>query len=157
MFSQYLRANADSASEETVPFLAELENINSYAELENMRRASPVMVLLDCMDTVFYLPPLSLQPFVENAFKHAKLDEVTDGYIEIVTYETERYYVAEVNDNGAGFDPRHVTEKSVGLKNACERLRLLSGATVRIRSAPGEGTRVTIRFPKERQKQTRKE
>ena len=157
MFSQYLRANADSASEETVPFLAELENINSYAELENMRRASPVMVLLDCMDTVFYLPPLSLQPFVENAFKHARLDEVTDGYIEIITYETERFYVAEVNDNGVGFDPRHVAGKSVGLKNACERLRLLSGATVRIRSAPGEGTQVTIRFPKERQKQTRKE
>ncbi len=152
MFSKHLRANVDSSSIGVVPFSQELDNINNYIELENMRREKPITVLLDCMDDDFELPILSLQPFIENAFKYSHVENIPDGYIEIKTYETPKTYNVEINDNGVGFDEKSVKPTSVGLKNAKERLRLLSSATVTVDSKINGGTRVLISFPKGKDK-----
>ena len=146
-FSRHLRAHADSDAHETVPFSTELSYINNYIELENMRREKPVTVLLDCMDVSFSLPPLCLQPFLENAFKHAGLTERADGYVELRAFRVPGGYEVQINDNGVGFDPATVRKNAGGLKNACERLRLLAGASVTLDSRPGAGTRVKIFFP----------
>lgn len=148
MFSKHLRANVDSSSVGVVPFSQELDNINNYIELENMRREKPITVLLDCMDDDFELPILSLQPFIENAFKYSQVENIPNGYIEIKTYETNKSYNVEINDNGVGFDEKSVKPTSVGLKNAKERLRLLSSATVTVDSKVNGGTRILISFPK---------
>ena len=146
-FSRHLRAHVDSSAHETVPFETELSYINNYIELENMRREKPVAVLLDCLDVSFFLPPLCLQPFLENAFKHAKVTEREDGYIELRAFRVPGGHEVQINDNGVGFDPGAVRKNAVGLQNACERLRILSGATVTVDSRPGDGTRVTVFFP----------
>ena len=104
-------------------------------------------VLLDCMDVSFSLPPLCLQPFLENAFNHAGLTERADGYVELRAFRVPGGYEVQINDNGVGVDPATVRKNAVGLKNACERLRLLSGASVTLDSRPGAGTRVKIFFP----------
>lgn len=148
LFSKHLRANVDSRELGNVPFSRELENINNYVELENLRREKPITVLLDCMDVEFFLPVLSLQPFIENAFKYSCIDEKPDGYIEIKTYETADNYYVEINDNGVGFDPKNIKPGSVGLKNAAERLRILASATVETKSKPGLGAQIKIAFPK---------
>lgn len=149
-FARHLRANVDSSEIEIVPFSKELDNVLNYCELENMRRDKPVTVLLDCLDEEFNLPVLSLQPFVENCFKYSGVEEDEDGYVEIITYEDEDFYYVEINDNGRGFDPKTVKPTSVGLKNASERLKLLSDATATIMSKINEGTSVKIKFPKEK-------
>lgn len=149
-FSRHLRANVDGTESELVPFSVELENILNYCELENLRREKPVELLLDCLDADFYLPPLSLQPFVENAFKYSGVDLITDGYVELIACTDENGSVVKINDNGKGFDPKAVKNTSVGLKNATERLRLLAGAKVTIESKINEGTKITILLPKEK-------
>lgn len=149
-FAKHLRANVDSSEIEIVPFSKELDNVLNYCELENMRRDKPVTVLLDCLDEEFNLPVLSLQPFVENCFKYSGVEDKDDGYVEIITYEDADCYYAEINDNGKGFDPEAVKPTSIGLKNASERLKLLSDAAVTITSTTGEGTKVKIKFPKEK-------
>ena len=146
-FSRHLRANVDAGEDELVPLSREIENINNYVELENMRREKPVRFLLDCADLGLCLPVLSLQPFIENAFKYAGTENVDCGYVQLRSRTTPGGHVVEIIDNGAGFDPAAVKSASVGLKNASERLRILANARVTVDSAVGKGTRVIIELP----------
>ncbi len=146
-FSRHLRANVDAGEDELVPLSREIENINNYVELENMRREKPVRFLLDCADLGLCLPVLSLQPFIENAFKYAGTENADGGYVQLRSRTTPGGHVVEIIDNGAGFDPAAVKNTSVGLKNASERLRILANARVTVDSAVGKGTRVIIELP----------
>lgn len=145
--SRHLRANVDAGEDELVPLSREIENINNYVELENMRREKPVRFLLDCADLGLCLPVLSLQPFIENAFKYAGTKNVDGGYVQLRSRTIPGGHVVEIIDNGAGFDPAAVKNTSVGLKNASERLRILANARVTVDSAVGKGTRVIIELP----------
>lgn len=145
-FSRHLRANVDAGEDALVPLAREIDNINNYAELENMRREKPIRFLLDCADLDFSLPVLSLQPFIENAFKYSRVEE-TDGYVQLKSRAAACGHVLEIIDNGVGFDPSAVKSGSVGLRNASERLRILARARVTIDSSPGRGTRVIIEIP----------
>jgi len=106
-----------------------------------------VRFLLDCADLGLCLPVLSLQPFIENAFKYAGTENVDGGYVQLRSRTTPGGHVVEIIDNGAGFDPATVKNTSVGLKNASERLRILANARVTVDSAVGKGTRVIIELP----------
>ncbi len=147
MFSRHLRDNLD-ASSDFVPFEKEIERILNYVELENMRKEKKTELLLNLECTDFSLPPLSLEPFVENAFKHGQLEERSDGYVSISSFEEEKDYLILVEDNGVGFEADRIKPHSVGIKNAKERLNILCEAKVEITSEPGKGTKVEIRIPK---------
>ena len=149
MFSKHLRDSLD-ASSGLAPFEKEVERILNYVELENMRKEKKVELLLNLESTDFLLPPLSLEPFIENAFKHGRLEERNEGYVSLSSFEEEKDHLILIEDNGAGFDANQVKPGSVGIKNAKERLKILCDAETRITSAPGEGTKVEIRIPKER-------
>lgn len=148
-FSIHLRNNVDSSVTEVIPFSRELDNILNYIELENARRDTKIEVLLDIDESNFDLPMLCLQPFIENAFKYSKVEEKDNGYIQIKTYQDKRNYNVLISDNGVGFDKTKTKDNSVGIKNAKERLELISHAKVKIVSKLGKGTHITISFPKE--------
>ena len=148
MFSKHLRESLDVSSN-PVPFEKEVERILRYAELENMRKEKKVDLLLNLESTDFSLPPLSLEPFIENAFKHGELEKINDGYVSVSSLEEEKGYLILIEDNGVGFDVNQVKPSSVGIKNARERLKILCGAEVQIISKPNKGTKVEIRIPKE--------
>ena len=70
-FARYLRRNLDSlTSENVIPFEKELEHVECYLKIEKTRFREKLNVIytIDCKD--FYVPPLSVQPIVENAVKH---------------------------------------------------------------------------------------
>jgi len=70
-FSRYLRQNLDTLhGEELIPFEKELEHVECYLKIEKVRFREKLNVsyAIDCKD--FYIPPLSVQPLVENAVKH---------------------------------------------------------------------------------------
>lgn len=148
MFSKHLRDSLDVSSN-LVPFEKEVERILRYAELENMRKEKKVDLLLNLESTDFSLPPLSLEPFIENAFKHGELEKINDGYVSVSSFEEEKGYLILIEDNGVGFDVNQVKPSSVGIKNAKERLKILCEAEVQITSRPNKGTTVEIRIPKE--------
>lgn len=150
-FSIHLRNNVDSSVTEVIPFSRELDNILNYIELENARRVEKIEVLLDIDDSNFDLPMLCLQPFIENAFKYSKVEEKDNGYIQIKTYQDKRNYNILISDNGVGFDKSKIKDNSIGIKNAKERLELISHAKVKIVSKLGKGTHITISFPKDKQ------
>lgn len=146
-FAQYLRTNIDAKGSSLIPFEEEVEHILNYFELENLRRGGTLTLLLDIKEKDFDVPLLSLQPFVENAVRHAKTEEREDGYIMLSSAREDDGVVIRVADNGAGFDTQTVSPR-VGAANARVRFEELLGARVEVRSRVGEGTEIAVHIPK---------
>ncbi len=147
MFSKHLRSNLEASSSDLVPFEVELNNILNYVSLENMRRAKECDLLLDLDVVDFALPPLTLEPFIENAIQYSKVEEKENGFISLSTKKDNDMIIIEIEDNGVGFDADKVKDSSIGLRNAKERLSLTLHATTEITSKISEGTKVSIIIP----------
>ncbi len=147
MFSKHLRSNLEASSSDLVPFEVELNNILNYVSLENMRRAKECDLLLDLDVVDFALPPLTLEPFIENAIQYSKVEEKENGFISLSTKKDNDMIIIEIEDNGVGFDVDKVKDSSIGLRNAKERLSLTLHATTEIKSKILEGTKVSIIIP----------
>ena len=152
-FTEYLRMNLSSLTEvKCVPFENELKHIKTYVALEKMRFGEKLNVLYDIQVTDFMLPPLTIQPIVENAIKHGILKKLEGGTLSVKTYETDKTYVVEISDDGVGFNMADVdfdANKHFGLKNIQYRLAKMCGADLTFNSEVGGGTTVTVTFPKE--------
>jgi LytS/YehU family sensor histidine kinase len=148
LFSNHLRTNVEAIDKNLIPFEKELDNINDFVELENLKSSEPFNIIYDISCSNFYVPILSLQVYVENSIKYSKINNKDGGYIEISSYETDNEFIVEINDNGVGFDYNKVSESSFGIKNSRERFALLMGSKVEITSSLGEGTKVKIHIDK---------
>lgn len=149
-FSKHLRLNVDSEYKDLIDFEEELDNIQNYFDLENIRRNDALNLIFDIEYTDFQLPILSLQPLVENAVKYANTEEKKDGYIQIRSYKKDSAIIVEVNDNGKGFSISDIRENATGLKNITQRLKYSLKAEVVVNTAIGEGTMIKIIIPTEK-------
>ena len=148
-FGQYLRQNLDSlGTVGRIPFEKELEHTRLYAGIE-MVRFENVEVKYNISDASFTVPPLSLQPLVENAIKHGV--RIRDkGVVEITTAFKDGFHEITVSDNGSGFDVKKAEKAEgshIGLKNVRERIEQMCNGTLTIDSREDEGTTITIRIP----------
>ncbi len=149
-FGIYLRQNLDSLDTPgMIPFDRELEHTRLYAEIE-MVRFENLRVEYDIADRAFLLPPLTVQPLVENAIRHGvRVRE--EGIVRVRTCRETGDHVIIIQDNGVGFDPDIVesTEgRHVGIRNVRERVESMCGGSLTIISRIGEGTVVTMRIPR---------
>ena len=104
-FSIYLRSNLDNMGDrELIPFSEELRHIRVYLDIEKIRFEERLNVVMDIQTSVFLVPPLSIQPLVENAVKHGICTRMCGGTVTIRSYEEKNEYVVEVEDDGAGID-----------------------------------------------------
>ena len=131
-----------------LPLEKELQVVNSFIELENMKYKKPFKVVYDIDSSDFEVPYFSLQPLVENVVKYSKINEKEDGYLSIETYEDDKFYYINLSDNGCGFDVKNVKTTSFGIANSRERFKLLSKAQFSITSKEGEGTSILIKIPR---------
>ena len=147
-FTEYLRTNLAMMSEtHCILFSDELRHIQTYLSLEQVRFAERVNVVYDIQETDFLVPPLSIQPLVENAVKHGILKKLEGGTVTLRTYREGNACVVEVKDDGVGFDPDGVAKKGhIGLQNASQRIASMSRGQVKVESRPGEGTTITVTF-----------
>ena len=152
-FSKYLRANISTIEPgEKISFSQELEHIKAYAAIEQQRFANRINVIYDVQADNFYLPPLSVEPLVENAIKHGVCKKIKGGTVKITSREYEDRFEVIVEDDGVGFDTSILESsdntKSVGLKFIILRLKQLSDADFVITSIRGKGTKATITIRK---------
>ncbi len=147
LFSRHLRANIEAGNTDLIPFEKELDNIQVYAELENMRYEKKFNLIFDIDDADFEVPVLSLQPYIENAMRYSKVNEKADGYIKISSVRTAGGIMLQVSDNGVGFDVNVVPSSSYGIKNSKARFEILMGVEPEITSEAGKGTVVSIFIP----------
>ena len=97
------------------------------------------------------VPPLLLQPLVENAIRHGLEPRIEGGRISVRARRDGLQLVIEVSDTGVGMDPSAPahTDGGFGIAQVRERLASLSGGPGRVDvlSAPGEGTTVRLHLP----------
>jgi two-component system LytT family sensor kinase len=139
----------------------ELNNINRYLTLEQARFGDRLNVKLQIAPEVLpvVLPFLALQPLVENAVRHGLTPKPLGGTITLTAENAGAECVISVEDDGVGMDPRrlredmtdaHVSGAHVGLGNVDDRMRSAFGEDygLVVDTAPGAGTKITLRVPK---------
>lgn len=148
-FSRYLRRNIKIIEQEgLIDFQTEMEQLEDYIALEQLRFGDMIIFTKELEVTSFQLPPLTIQPIVENAIKHGLVEHDKSGVITLQTVREKDSIVITVADDGVGFVPEECEkEDSVGIKNVRYRLENMVGGSLTIESAPGEGTTVIIKVP----------
>ena len=149
-FTSYLRKNFSAiASENTIPFANELEHTRAYLAVEQVQFEDSLFVEYDTPHTRFRVPPLTLQPIVENAVKHGMDPDSAPLRICIRTRETDAGHVITVEDNGPGFAQTNMDESEphIALANIQQRLEIMCGGTLTVMPREGGGTVVKITLP----------
>ena len=150
-FSTYLRQNIDSLNQKSmIPFSKEMEHVETYLKIEKARFGDKFSVKYQLNAEAFALPPLTIQPIVENAIKHGITKSTRECTLKIVSYREKRYYVIDVIDDGVGFDTESPYDKErehIGLFNVSSRLKAICNGKLEIKSNEGIGTRVSIKIP----------
>ena len=154
-FTVYLRRVFDNVTRrEPIPFEEELEHTRAYLSVEQARFEGQLAVVLDTPHTGFRLPPLTLQPIVENAVKHGMDPETELLTIVIRTRATDGGSEITVENDGVAFTPPLEGEEGVGLASTVARLRRMCGGSLRILPRDGGGAVVTVTIPDRSVEQT---
>lgn len=114
-FSKLMRSILENSKDELVSLKNELETITLYLEIETLRfeNTFTFKITVDpAINTdIIKLPPLIVQPFVENAIWHGLLLKTGDKKLDISITQKEDWLVIEIDDNGIG------RESSAELRN----------------------------------------
>ena len=150
-FTNYMRRIFNAVvSDGLIPFSEESEHTRAYVNVVLAQIGERLQVDFDTPHIEFSLPPLTLQPLVENAAKHGMNPNSGTLLISVKTRKTETGSEITVTDNGVGFDPESIAPSST-LASIRERLDKSVNGTLKIESSPN-GTTVTIFVPDKQQK-----
>jgi tetratricopeptide (TPR) repeat protein len=167
-FSRLIRMVLQSSSHKYISLHDELETLKLYIGMESVRFRNHFSYSLHCDPSVdiesVQIPPMLLQPFVENAIWHGLMHRSEGGRLAIAIEEQESMLQCIIEDNGIG--RRRAAElksksasfkKSMGMEITASRLQLLytgeNGDTalkiIDLEDEKGEaaGTRVILRIP----------
>jgi len=136
----------------------EMKHVDSYVKIEQARFRDKLQVVYNIDPKCNCLiPPLILQPLVENAIKHGLFPKKEGGKVVITgKVRGDKAYLI-VEDNGIGMPPDLIEKvlqydpnrKSIGLSNVHSRLQNFYGNSygLKIESKPGKGTKVIVPIP----------
>lgn len=152
-FSFYLRGNLDSlVNTQLVSFEKELVHIKDYLFLEKMRFGDELDIRWDLQATDFMLPPLTVQPLIENAIRHGLNKKTGGGTLTIRSERTDKNVIITIQDDGVGFTPGQQPSDGhshIGIGNTRSRLAALCGGSLQIESERGIGTTAKIILPQQ--------
>jgi len=157
-FSNYLRRSFDIQDNTKFILLAnELDLVKSYVAIEQARFGSRLSVMYDIDNELlqYYLPPLLIQPLVENAVRHGLLKRIAGGEVMIRINACNDNLTIEIIDNGIGISPEKIAtlfkidnhKKGVSLCNINLRLGRFFGRQLNITSNSEQGTTVSMTLP----------
>ena len=147
-FTTYLRKNFTAVeSSSPITFSSELEHTRAYLAVEQALYEDGLFVEFDTPHTRFRIPPLTLQPIVENAVKHGRDPYAGPFHISVRTRKTDSGSEIVVADDGRGFDASETSESGIALKNIRQRLEIMCGGSLTITPNDGGGTVVTLTIP----------
>ncbi len=168
-FAKLIRLILDNSDSKEVALSDELEALNLYIEMESMRFTNKFTYAIVVDDNVsadtLQVPPLIIQPYVENAIWHGLLHKASDGKLLISVKKTsENMMQCIIEDNGVGRSKAMElksksanSNKSLGMKLTEERLDMLNqnnalNASIQIidlsdADGRGTGTKVIVTIP----------
>ena len=149
-FSDYLRSHLDEmSSARMVPFVEEMGHVRHYVSLEMADPSCPMEVTYDLEVEDFLVPPLTVQPLVENAIRHGIRTCENGGTVSVCTRRDNGAIKVIVRDDGSGMSS--VTERQhhrrrVGIENVRERIERQCGGTLGVQIG-SHGTTAIITLP----------
>lgn len=168
-FAKLVRMNLDSSKSEFISLNDEIERLKLYLSLEKMRFQDKFDYFLEVQEEIdkseTLIPPMILQPFVENSLKHGIMPLEGNGQIIVnIKEEDENTLLVSIRDNGIGISAskkmkadRPNDHVSQGMTITQDRLKLFSKTTGKAYTIDFEeiqkedgtigGTLVTIRLP----------
>ncbi|MGM8213098.1 hybrid sensor histidine kinase/response regulator [Virgibacillus sp. W0430] len=158
-FGNYLNKSfAVNNTKSLVLLKEELALTRSYLYIEQERFGNRIYVDWNVDETLtFRIPPLSIQPIVENAVRHGILKKLHGGTVTISVKENEIDYEVSIRDNGVGMAKDKINEllhgniydkKGIGITNTNRRLIQMYGKGLQISSVPQQGTTMSFLIPK---------
>ena len=131
-FSQYLRDNLDFMNyEDLIPFSKELEHIHNFMYIQNARYHNSIEFIENIADTNFYVPPLSVQPLVENAVKHGIMKDNNSGQIFLNVFRSDNMIHIIIRNTGRKIS-RELLKPNHSIDNIQARLLILLKGSVNI-------------------------
>ena len=149
----FLRATLGASRTTLHPLADEFARLGDYLHLMQIRMGARLQARLDLPDELAAhpVPPLVLQPLVENAIQHGLEPHVAGGRLEVSAMREAGELVLRVRDTGAGLSHASTGGSHFGLQQVRERLAAMYGATATLElaaAADGDGgTLATIRMP----------
>lgn len=156
-FASLTRAILEHSAEESILLEDEIDALHNYIKLEQMRLQHSFSYTIEFDGEVepefIKIPPMLIQPFVENAIKHGLKN--ARGELKIRFEDCDDTLKVSVSDSGKGFDENNIqgkTHKSMAMAIFAKRIRLLKKkyskkAGFDIQSFPNKGTKVIINIP----------
>ncbi|MFN8275488.1 MAG: tetratricopeptide repeat protein [Flavobacteriaceae bacterium] len=165
-FSKLMRLTLEYSKGSLIPIDKEIESLQNYLELEQLRFHHKFEFIITSSPNVEFnmgIPPLLIQPFVENAILHGMVPKDGNGKIEIAFDVMDQQFVCTVTDDGVGISESKILKensvtahKSMALEITKKRLEIMESITsksaqIEIEELENEqqkaGTRVTLRLP----------
>jgi signal transduction histidine kinase len=147
-FIAYLRATLAATREHETTIAADFETMKTFLSILQIRMGDRLKVRFDLPDDLrdISVPPMLLQPLVENAIKHGLEPKMDGGEVALIAKRVGNKIAITVADTGLGF--QNSTSNGIGLKNVRERVKQLYGdaGSVSIEENQPCGTRITIAF-----------
>lgn len=157
-----------NTEESIVPLSKEIAHTEAYLELQKQRFKERLVFRIEAEESILgaLVPKMTLQPIVENCFKHGFGESMDAAEIRILARPEEDRLLLFVEDNGSGVSPGRLQElrsqieqeasadirgggSGIGLMNVVSRLRLYYDESIQVSVGPAEpnGFAVVIRIP----------
>lgn len=163
LLGKLMRKNLEIGREHA-PLKEEIEMINSYLQIQKFRYEERLNFELDVDPALLnmLLPPLAIQPLVENAVVHGLENKPEGVTVKLQISADPDIVTVKVSDDGVGITPERLeevrqliteqeepTRSRIGLRNVHQRLVMCYGeqAGLQIWSEHGEGTEITFNIP----------
>lgn len=161
--SHFLRQNLSVTTQTMTTLEQELRQVKAYLAIEEARFVDKLKVEYDVEEEALFdrIPPLTLQPIVENAIKHGIKDMESNCIVKISIRKENLATYVKVADNGNGMSKERSTEickapihsesgSGLALYNVNRRLTALFGedAALNIKSEPNKGTEIGFSLPR---------
>lgn len=155
-FSQYLRNSLDFENlENLIPIDREIQFIKSYLIIEKERFGEKINIEYDLDNINIKIPPLILQPLVENAIHHGIRKKANGGIINIYVKKYKNEIYIGVKDDGVGIPESKIdnllkgieNNQGIGLFNINQRLMRIYQTSLKIENNTTGGVNIYFKVP----------
>lgn len=143
LFRYQLRAT----QEDLVPVADEITFVKKYLELEKARYGARLQLQLDIAGDVLdkKIPPMILQPLVENAIRHGISPKIEGGQVTVQIHRFGEKLQIQIADTGVGVkDKKAIWSKGIGLKNTAQRLEKMYGTVLHLEDNLPSGLKISF-------------
>ena len=149
-FSKLIRQNFEFVNKETIPLSDDLDALKNYIETQQMRfnhSFDYTIEVDDALDTdLIKIPPMLLQPFVENSIEHGFKNKTAQGQLHLALKKEGTLLQVVIQDNGVGFDTSKLGKGYHSSSVFKKRLELLSNISEKSFQIQSSNKGTTVQF-----------